>query len=504
MSYVPGFRNDLFVSYGHLDNQANWVTDFHAELLKRLQELLGTGNIAIWRDATLRGPDNFSEHIHQNVSSSALFISILSPRYVESSTSCREELDYFVNTAGGNNGLRLDMQSRLIRVVKTKLEEGTQPKNFNSTLGYEFYEDDPQRPAIIREYGSRPGMARYEKFVDHVDVLAQEVARMLRRMRQLGPTRETIPRTVFLAQTVSDLEPRRASIWSELTGRGHTVLPAEPLPDTGSEVIAVVEALLAKADISVHLFGRSYGVNPQDETRSYGELLYKLALANQERSGFHQLVWIPGDLQISQERQQVFLKTVRGGIDHSVSGRADLYETSFESFKEGLLDLISRKLEPPPIHTPGKAKAVYLMCDQPDLLQPQLEKIKAYLRGRGHPVDLPPFQGEPEELRQMEEELIDDTDAALIYYGSAKDLWVLRKRKNVLKMLSKKPTGRDYARALYLGMPRDDIKVANYLNDSDHVYDEGRGFKPLLVLGDCGEFQPDKLDAFVKLIEGGN
>ena len=70
----------------------------------------------------------------------------------------------------------------------------------------------------------------------------------------------------------------------------------------------------------------------------------------------------------------------------------------------------------------------------------------------------------------MEEELIGDTDAVLIYYGTATDLWVLRTRKNVLKVLSSKQKGRDYARALYLATPKDDIKTGNYLSIADRTY----------------------------------
>jgi hypothetical protein len=322
-------------------------------------------------------------------------------------------------------------------------------------------------------------------------------------MRKISGSTNENARTVFLARVTSDMEKHRASIQCELAGRGHIVIPSEPLRDTGPEVKAAAEALFAKADISVHLIGRRYGVIPEEETRSFGELLYDLASAQRERKGFHQLVWIPEDLQSPEDAQQVFLKKVRGGFDQTASGNSDVFETSFESFKEGLLDVVSRKPAPPPISSTVKKKAVYLLCDQPDLRQEQLEKIKAYLRGRGHPVELPPFQGEPEELRAMEEELIGDTDAALIYYGTAKDLWVLRKRKSVLKVLSSKQKGRDYARALYLATPKDDMKAVNYLTTSDRNYPEIEGFPPLLLVGDCEEFQPEKLHSFIELIERG-
>lgn len=513
-SFTRAYQVDVFLSYGHIDNQESWVTHLHSRLQTRLQELLGTDDVVVWRDLRLGGTDAFEDVLRQRVSGSALFISVLSPRYV-ASASCAKELDWFVAAAEKTGGLRVDTQSRLVRVVKTRLPEGMEPPNFNATLGYEFYESNPQDPAVFHEFDAQPGMPRFNQFRERCDVLSQAVARMLLRMKQtaarypvadkqqvqdIGSSKEMNHRTVFLARTTSDLELRRASIRSELTGRGHTVLPTEPLPDSGPELKAAVQKLLAKTDVSVHLLGRSYGVIPEQETSSFGELQYQLAFAQRERPGFHHLVWIPEDLQSAEDQQQLFLARVRSNADESASSKGDVFETCFESFKEGLLDVLSRKRELPRRPLGVKAKAVYLLCDQPDLRREQLTKIKAYLRSRGHPVELPPFQGEPEELRELEEELICDTDAALIYYGAAKDAWILRKRKNLLKVLSKKVTGRDYRRALYLCTPKDEIKL-DYLEAPDHHYLESAAFPPLLVLGDCEEFQPKKLDAFLELIE---
>jgi TIR domain/Domain of unknown function (DUF4062) len=498
-SFTSTYNVDVFISYGHVDNQENWVSQFHSRLQTRLQELLGGEEVVVWRDLKLGGTDAFEDVLRAKVAGSALFISVLSPRYVKS-PSCRDELDWFVAAAERTGGLRIETQSRLIRVVKTKLLEGAEPPNFRATLGYEFYEADNQNTDVFHEFDPEPGMPRFIQFRERCDVLAQAVARMLLKMRQTPSATSVQSRTVFLARTTSDLELRRASIRSELTGRGHTVLPAEPLPDSGPELKTAVAALLARTDICVHLLGCSYGVIPEQETRSVGELQYELALAERKRAGFQHLVWIPEDLQNPEERQLTFLAKVRGTVEQRSTDKSDVFETSFESFKEGLLDVLSRKPELRSIPANAQAKAVYLLCDQPDLVHDQLGKIKAYLRSRGHPVELPPFQGEPEELREMEEELIGDTDAALIYYGTAKDVWILRKRKNLLKVLSTKQTGRDYARALYLCAPKDEIKE-DYLEVPNHRYPEGTGFPPLLVLGDCGDFQPAKLDAFIELIE---
>jgi hypothetical protein len=495
-SFTRAYAVDVFLSYAHLDNQENWIKNFHSRLQMRLQELLGTEDVVVWLDEKLGGQDVLTEVLRANVERSALFISVLSPRYVASG-SCREELEWFVTIAGRKGGLRVGNRSRLIRVVKIPLDRGEEPPDFKTTLGYEFYE---VIPTGFRTFDSERGMPRFLQFLERCEDLAQEAAGILRKMKQLpstGPHRKT----VFLAETTRDLEARRVSIRSELTGRGHTVVPTELLPDSGSELRAAVRTLLAKADISVHLIGRTYGVIPDQESKSFGELQYELALAERGRAGFQHLVWIPSDLQNLEERQQLFLARVHGDPGMSSQSRGDVLKTGFESFKGELLDAAERETKVP-LGLEGGAhrKPVYLLCDQPDLRREQLARIKAYLRSRGHQVELPPFQGNPEELRALEEELIGDTEAALIYYGTAKDAWILRKRKNLLKVLSKKVTGRAYVRALYLCTPRDESK-GDYLGAPDGRWIDSEVFPPLLVLGDCEDFEPEKLGKFLELIE---
>jgi hypothetical protein len=221
-----------------------------------------------------------------------------------------------------------------------------------------------------------------------------------------------------------------------------------------------------------------------------------------QRPNFHQLMWIPENVENAEERQQSFLNKLRQTKDQVGSNRYDLLETDFESFKESLLDRLSRKscVLLPALRT--KSKSVYLLCNQFDLKRDPLEKIKAYLRSRGHPVELPPFEGDPLELRNQEDEIIGETGAALIYYGTAKDAWVVAKRRMLRKALGSRDMGQRYARALYLCSPPDD-KKADYLSVPDHLYlePEPQGLPPLLVVGDCGEFEPTKLDSFVELIE---
>jgi len=78
-------------------NRKGWIDLLHEALDWRLPQLMG-GPVKIWRDLKLGGNDVFNETIVIEVANSAILISVISPRYL-SSSSCREELDRFFSAA---------------------------------------------------------------------------------------------------------------------------------------------------------------------------------------------------------------------------------------------------------------------------------------------------------------------------------------------------------------------------------------------------------------------
>jgi hypothetical protein len=65
----PRYKNDIFISYAHLDNQPlskgeeGWVSLLHERLSLRVSQLLGDKNVRIWRDKKLGGADLFDQAI---------------------------------------------------------------------------------------------------------------------------------------------------------------------------------------------------------------------------------------------------------------------------------------------------------------------------------------------------------------------------------------------------------------------------------------------------------
>src|SRR5882724_2526739 len=93
------FEKHLFISYAHIDNepltpeQQGWVSRFHASLRALLSMRLGRP-AEIWRDDKLKGTDIFGDEIVSQFPKTAMLISVLTPRYVESEW-CTKEIQKF-------------------------------------------------------------------------------------------------------------------------------------------------------------------------------------------------------------------------------------------------------------------------------------------------------------------------------------------------------------------------------------------------------------------------
>jgi hypothetical protein len=111
--------------------------------------------------------------------------------------------------------------------------------------------------------------------------LAEDIAKLLTFLEGRHPeTRRRLPRpgrTVYVAETSSDVKERRDSIKRELLGHGYTVLPDEPLPLEGAECAAFVREQLSQCRLSVHVVGQNYGVVPDNATDSIVVLQHELA-----------------------------------------------------------------------------------------------------------------------------------------------------------------------------------------------------------------------------------
>ena len=248
------FDRQIFISYAHLDNQpltadqAGWVSLFHSTLQTLLSQRLGAP-ADIWRDDKLRGNDTFSDEILKQLAGTAIFVSILTPRYLKSEW-CTKEIRSFCQQAEAGQSLVVDNKARVIKVLKLPIDAGQSlPPVVGQQLGYEFYEfDEDHTPRELDPaYGDKPRQA----FLRKANKLAWDLAAQLDELQRSHPAANDAAApakpAVFLAECSRDRRDARERIEAELACCGYTVLPDQRLPDDEDEHLAAVDALLARS-----------------------------------------------------------------------------------------------------------------------------------------------------------------------------------------------------------------------------------------------------------------
>jgi hypothetical protein len=469
MSPVP-FTHDIFISYGHLDDEdpAGDVKGWVDLLVERLPRLI-SNNLGyqpkIWRDERSLGRnDPVRAAIKEGVSHSRVLIPIVSPRYVQSDW-CRVELDTFCKTAPPPGAPA--HRSRIFKVIKTPLLfhlANKDPEQLRELIGYSFYEMEGDMPV---EFSPDVVPSKDQRYWTALRRLAWDISNMLVALKHEpespeagtnGPGRAT--KFVYLAETTSDLTQERELVRDELRQRGDGVLPEQKLPsEEHQQTEAAVRDALARCTLSVHLVGKRYGSTPEDDARSVVRIQEEMAAQRGAADpAFLRLLWMPQglmtpELEISDERQKTFVTE----LQNRITAGAELLQTSIEDLKTRIVE----KLNPPAriaAHAGlrSKLKHVYLICENRDrtLVQP----IRAYLFKQNLEVITWFDEDVAGTLMDYHRKNLRECDAALVYFGSGDEPWV---RKNLEDLEKAYGYGREHdwsASAVYVGAPPNDQK----------------------------------------------
>ena len=490
------FTYDIFISYGHLDDEdpagdlKGWV-DLLVERLPRLINNSLGYKPKIWRDErSLRGNDLLRAAIEEGVSQSLVLVPIVSPRYVQSDW-CRNEMEAFCKTAAppGASAHR----SRIFKVIKTPLLlhlSNKEPEQLRELIGYSFYEMEGDMPT---EFSPDVVPSKDQRYWTALRRLAWDISNMLVALKHkpvppvvegetsgtndiarhasspvttstngiVGSLTETpkpppvSAKQVYLAETTSDLADERELVRDELQQRGHLVLPEQKLPlEVVSKTQAAVLADLERCALSVHMVGARYGSSPEDDARSVVRIQEELAAEHGgSNPAFLRLLWMPPGLstpalEISDERQKSFIAELQTGV----RAGAELLQTSVDDLKTRIVE----KLNPPAKAPTGggrhsKLKKVYLICEERDhdLVRP----IEDYLFSEKIEVIQWLGQSGNETLMDYHRKNLRECDAALVYFGSGDVPWA---DKNLDDLEKAYGYGRErdwVANAIYVGPP---------------------------------------------------
>jgi serine/threonine protein kinase len=463
VSGEAGFKHDLYISYAHLDNEAQlagqegWISAFHRSLEVRVGQLLGKKPV-IFRDPKSHGDDTFDESQLEHVPISALLITVLSPRYIKSEW-CNRELQEFLRAASRTGGPKWGSRYRVFKVIKTPTPLERHPSEIQPLLSYEFYMTDREtgRP---RELDQIFGPEAQREYWARLDDLAHDIAELLERAEpaagddsspsarsgglvspgtrtatdQEGSWPSGSKGLIYLAQTTHDLKEEHDALRRDLHGHGYWIVPDRPLPLVEDELRSYVRETLDRCKMSVHLVGQNYGLVPEGATDSLIALQNEVAVERATSGAFNRLIWLPPNLEIADERQKSFVDQIRN--DPRMQRNCDLLETPLEDLKTFVHQILSppRRVAEPRPQAPARGdgvKHVYLICDQRDL--DDVSPLADALFERGFEVITPVFEGDEAEVREDHEENLRLCDAVLLYYGAGNELWLRRKLREVQK-----------------------------------------------------------------------
>ena len=378
MSYLPGFRFDLFLSYRHDADQGpvKWVSTFRERVHTSLKSRIG--DVAIYKDDLhIIGSDDWRANIVDALNGSAVFVAILSGTYYQS-PECLFELESFLKRLKepGDSSSR---KRALLPVLKHPPNpEERVPPEISAAQHVQFFDYDPPGSRLVREFDlgtSREAALQFEsalqRFVAELEVKLNDMRGVA--SKSLG--------TVFLADVAIDQAVSRDRIRADLRQRGYTVVPAEAKYLWSSDhVLDWVAADIAKADLCVHPISANGGSDPEMPQRS--RLQLDLAVQAMRAAGKPMpVVWIDRDATPDESARELVqhVKTTLAdqGVDHW-SGSMEDFKTDLVARLEALLDM--RKAAPMTVALMLEAKDVEASPELTDILVNRLsiepERIK--------------------------------------------------------------------------------------------------------------------------------
>src|SRR5262249_19356720 len=167
-------------------------------------------------------------------------------------------------------------KSRIIKVVKTHAERTVLPEELRETLGGKFLRYEQAAGRYI-ELNLHSGEGQ-QKLVALADSIQSLIETFRDHMATAVPL--TKEKTVYLAETASELDPERNDIKREFEQHGYHILPSVDLPlrATAADIEEKVRHYLESAQVSVHLLGANYGFVPnRGAGRSIVRIQYEAA-----------------------------------------------------------------------------------------------------------------------------------------------------------------------------------------------------------------------------------
>ena len=238
MAFVPGFDNDVFISYAHGDDR-DWINAFLGKIQSALSRLLPGAHV--WIDEyALRKSRNFEIDIPASLQSSAVLISLVSPTYIDRPYCVHQECRRFTH---------------LVAARKQAGQRFADPEFAADLFGFRC----PILPMANTAYWNSliPGATDIPfcddletfpigspQFEEKFRLLLRQLRDLLLRMRN-----HSTPVLVYPRNPTPELEEAHSALTRELNARSYRLLPEDELDPTPH---------VNRSDLAVLLLGEQY------------------------------------------------------------------------------------------------------------------------------------------------------------------------------------------------------------------------------------------------------
>jgi hypothetical protein len=266
MAYVPGVKNDLFISYAHVDNEEDshkvrWVSEFVRGFLVELRQRLGgPRDFALFFDESSLEAHHHLEFLLENARQSAIFVAVLSPSYVAHDWTIRELREFAAIVSDSR---------RIIVIEKLPLESyDAYPSEIDDLKRTQFWrtnEPESRTPSTLTVHG------RPTEYRARLETLADQVQRLMREMRKASEQPQVVrpPRPPIVDPIPPASAPKIEASVTTATAA------AEPTPDAASVAIKAPP----KSGVTSSLIGTVWPETADNRSSRQGILVGATAVA---------------------------------------------------------------------------------------------------------------------------------------------------------------------------------------------------------------------------------
>jgi hypothetical protein len=242
---------------------------------------------------------------------------------------------------------------------------------------------------------------------------------MLKKLAELQPR----PRTIYLAETTSDLQKERTALREQLLSHGLKVLPETELPRVLATLEGQVREALEACDGSVHLIGAKYGFIPEDGEQSVVELQARLTEDWSRNKGHPRLIWFTSSSGTAvDQRQADFVVRLRQSAP--LTKQTQILEGRIEQIEPVLVEALARKEDPKAQQANGNGASgmIYLIYDRTD--EEEAYSVAQALNAKGFYIPLIDFELDEEARLEAQRNNLAECDAGLVYWGRSPVNWL--------------------------------------------------------------------------------